>query len=114
MKRFLIFVSAHLVLFLLVIAYQAQADHEEWNINKFEKLVYARVSGEVTHGDSLNFFIHVNDDCDRVWNTFTFYTYEKPGDIKQLIGKHIPIRINNQEETAEVEAVTPFLMGVIE
>ena len=51
MKRFLIFVSAHLVLFLLVIAYQAQADHEEWNINKFEKLVYARVSGEVTHGD---------------------------------------------------------------
>ena len=111
MKRFLIFVSAHLFLFLLVIAYQAQADHEEWNINKFEKLVYARVSGEVTHGDSLNFFIHVNDDCDRVWNNFTFYTYEKPGDIKQLIGKHIPIRINNQDETAEVEAVTPFLMG---
>ena len=37
MKRFLIFVSAHLVLFLLVIAYQAQADHEEWNINRFEK-----------------------------------------------------------------------------
>ena len=86
MKRFLIFVSAHLFLFLLVIAYQAQADHEEWNIDKFEKLVYARVSGEVTHGDSLNFFIHVNDDCDRVWNNFTFYTYEKPGDIKQLIG----------------------------
>ena len=111
MKRFLIFVSAHLVLFLLVIAYQAQADDEEWNINRYEKLVYARVSGEVTHGDSLNFFIHVNDDCDRVWNNFTFYTYEKPGDIKQLIGKHIPIRINNQEETAEVEAVTPFLMG---
>ena len=111
MKRFLIFVSAHLFLFLLVIAYQAQADEEEWNINKFEKLVYATVSGEVTHGDSLNFFIHINDDCDKVWNSFTFYTYEKPGDIKQLIGKHIPIKINNQEETAEVEAVTPFQMG---
>ena len=35
----------------------------------------------------------------------------KKSEIKQLIGKHIPIRINNQEETAEVEAVTPFLMG---
>ena len=56
MKRFLIFVSAHLFLFLLVIAYQAQADHEEWTIDKYETLSYARVSGEVTHGDSLNFF----------------------------------------------------------
>ena len=56
MKRFLIFVSAHLFLFLLVIAYQAQADDEEWTIDQFEKLAYARVSGEVTHGDSLEFF----------------------------------------------------------
>ena len=111
MKRFLIFVSAHLFLFLLVIAYQAQADDEEWNINRYEKLVYARVSGEVTHGDSLNFFIHVNDDCDRVWNSFTFYTYEKPGDIKQLIGKHIPIKINGVDVTANVIDVSPFLMG---
>ena len=110
MKRFLIFVSAHLFLFLLVIAYQAQAE-EEWTIDQFNSLAYARVSGEVTHGDSLNFFISTESNCTKVYNNFTFYTYEKPGDIKQLIGKHIPIRINNQEETAEVEAVTPFLMG---
>ena len=58
MKRFLIFVSAHLFLFLLVIAYQAQADHEEWTIDKYETLSYARVSGEVTHGDSLNFLYY--------------------------------------------------------
>ena len=36
MKRFLIFVSAHLFLFLLVIAYQAQADDEEWTIDQFK------------------------------------------------------------------------------
>ena len=102
MKRFLIFVSAHLFLFLLVIAYQAQAE-EEWTIDQFNSLAYARVSGEITHGDSLNFFISSEDDCTKVYNNFTFYTYEKPGDIKQLIGKHIPIKINNQEETAEVE-----------
>ena len=76
MKRFLIFVSAHLFLFLLVIAYQAQADDEEWNINRYEKLVYARVSGEVTHGDSLNFFIHVNDDCD-VYGIILLFTLMK-------------------------------------
>ena len=46
MKRFLIFVSAHLFLFLLVIAYQAQADDEEWTIDKYETLSYARGSVE--------------------------------------------------------------------
>ena len=55
MKRFLIIVSAHLILFLLIIAYQAQAE-EEWIIDKYKSLSYARVSGEVIHGDALNFF----------------------------------------------------------
>ena len=46
MKRFLVFISLHLFLFLLVIAYQAQADDEEWTIDKYKSLSYARVSGE--------------------------------------------------------------------
>ena len=115
MRRFFIFISLHLFLFLLVIAYQAQAQthiqEEEWSIEKLDSMSYARVSGEVIHGDNLNFFIQSGHDCEKVWNNFTFVTYKDPGDIKQLIGKHIPIRINNREETAEVEAVTPFLMG---
>ena len=44
-------------------------------------------------------------------NNFTFYTYENPGDIKQLLDKHIPIKINGEDFTAEVDAVSPFLMG---
>ena len=47
MKRFLVFISLHLFLFLLVIAYQAQADDEEWTIDKYKSLSYARVSGEI-------------------------------------------------------------------
>ena len=35
------------------------------DIDQFEQLAYARVSGEVTHGDSLNFFISQKDDCDK-------------------------------------------------
>ena len=111
MKRFLIFISLHLFLFLLVIAYQAQADDEEWTIDRFRDLSYARVSGEVTHGDSLNFFISTEDNCNQVYNNFTFYTYEKPGDIKQLLDKHIPIKMNGVELTAKVISVSPFLMG---
>ena len=109
MKRFAIFISLHL--FLLVIAYQAQADDEEWTIDSLETLAYARVSGEVTHGDNLNFWIRTQDNCEKVYNTFTVYTYEKPGDIKQLLDKNIPIKINGEEITAKVQDIAPFLMG---
>ena len=110
MKRFAIFISLHLFLFFLVIAYQAQAD-EEWTIDNFKSLSYARVSGEVTHGDNLNFWIRSDDNCETVYNTFTVYTYEEPGDIKQLLDKNIPITINGEEITALVQDVSPFLMG---
>jgi len=111
LKRLAIFISLHLFLFLLVIAYQAQADDEEWTIDKHETLSYARVSGEVTHGDNLNFWIRAQDNCDKVYNTFTVYTYEKPGDIKQLLNKNIPIKLNGADITASVQDIAPFLMG---
>ena len=111
MKRFLVFISLHLFLFLLVIAYQAQADDEEWTIDKYRTLSFARVSGEQTHGDNLNFWIRAEDDCEKVYNTFTVYTYEKPGDIKQLLNKNIPIKLNGADITASVQDISPFLMG---
>ena len=114
MKRFAIFISLHLFLFLLVIVYQAQAldqvSEEEWTIDSYETLAYARVSGLITHGDNLNFWLR-SEDCQKVYNTFTFYTYEKPGDIKQLLNKNIPIKINGAELTAVVQDISPFLMG---
>ena len=111
MKRFAIFISLHLFLFLLVIIYQAQAQaqEEEWSIDSLDSMAYARVSGEVIHGDNLNFFIESRYDCEKVWNNFTFVTYNDPGDIKQLLGKHIPITINGEEITAKVEHISPFL-----
>ena len=109
MKRFAIFISLHLFLFLLVISYQAQSS--EWTIDRYKTLSFARVSGEVTHGDNLNFWIRAEDNCEKVYNTFTVYTYEKPGDIKQLLNKNIPIKINGEDITASVQDISPFLMG---
>jgi len=109
LKRFAILIFLHLFLFLIIIAYQAQAS--EWHIDKHETLSYARVSGEVTHGDNLNFWIRAEDNCETVYNTFTVYTFEEPGDIKQLLNKHIPIKINGAEVTASVQDISPFLMG---
>ena len=109
MKRLAIFISLHLFLFLLVITYQAQSS--EWTIDRYKTLSFARVSGEVTHGDNLNFWIRAEDNCEKVYNTFTVYTYEKPGDIKQLLNKNIPIKINGEDITASVQDISPFLMG---
>ena len=97
--------------FLILAPLNAFAE-EEWTITKFDKLSYAAVSGEVTHGDTLNFFLRSEDNCAKVWNTFTFYTYEKPGDIHQLLDRNIPIKLNGEVElTAKVVLVKPFLMG---
>ena len=107
---FLFFITIYW-LFLILATLNAYAE-EEWTITKFEKLSYAAVSGEVTHGDTLNFFLRSEDNCAKVWNTFTFYTYEKPGDIHQLLDRNIPIKLNGEVElTAKVVLVKPFLMG---
>ena len=111
MKRVLLIILLHLSLFFLVFAYQAQAEEEEWIIDRFKDLSFARVSGEVIHGDSLNFFISTEDNCTKVHNNFTFYTYEKPGDINQLVDRNIPIKLNGEDLTAKVISVSPFLMG---
>ena len=112
MKRLAIFISLHLFLFLIVIAYQAQASEpeEEWTIDTYATLAYARVSGNVTHSDNLNFWLRIQD-CEKVYNTFTVYTYEKPLDIKQLLNNDIPILINGEALTASVQDISPFLMG---
>ena len=111
MRQLLLIFSVHLFLFLVLFAYHAQAQDEEWTIDRLETLSFARVSGEVTHGDNLNFWIRTQDNCETVYNTFTVYTYEKPGDIKQLLNKNIPIKINGADITASVQDIAPFLMG---
>ena len=108
--RFSGFVFLYFLVVLIILFSYAQAE-EEWTIDKFKTLSYAKVSGEVTHGDSLNFVILSRENCEKVYNTFSFYTYEKPADIKQLLHKHIPIKINGEDLTAKVEYVGPFLMG---
>ena len=79
MKRVLLIILLHLSLFIIVFAYQAQAEdiEENWRIERFEDLIFARFYGEVIHGDSLNFFVRSKDNCEKVWNNFTFYTLGK-------------------------------------
>ena len=107
-----IFFLSIIFIFSLLLNYKnlSKAD-EKWAIKKFEKLTYARVSGEIQHGDALSFFILAEDNCNKIWNTFTFLTFERPGDIKQLLHKHLPIKLNGLDLTAKVENIKPFSRG---
>ena len=84
---------------------------EKWSVNKYKSVTYAQVAGEVQHGDTLGFFISVNSNCDKVWNTFSFLTFENKDNMKQILDKHLPIKLNGVELTAKVESVNRFSHG---
>jgi len=98
-------------LFFLLFFLTNVSAKEEWTIKQFNNLSFAQVAGEVTHGDHLSFFLRSESNCEKVWNTFTVYTYEKPEDIYNLKLKQIPIKINGQELLSTVQDISPFLMG---
>ena len=76
MRQVLLILSVHLFLFLVLFAYNAQAEEDEmWTIDKYESLTFARVYGEVIHGDSLNFFLQSKDNCEKVWHNSVSYTH---------------------------------------
>ena len=73
MKRFLVFISLHLFLFLLIIAYQAQANDDDWNVVTSDEFIVTTKPGEVIWGDKLSLVIRKND-CARMNIVFSFST----------------------------------------
>ena len=109
--RWIIFLSLHLLIFFILILSRAQAE-EEWSIKAYDGYSYAAVSGEIQYGDKLIFILDPSDNCERVTNTFSFYTWEDPRDLKQLIDRDIPLKLNGKVGlTARIIAVNPILNG---
>ena len=108
MKRFAIFLSLHLFLFLLVIAYQAQAKEDEWEIGTFQDMIVTSVPGEIVHGDKLRFILK-KGNCGSLNVLFSFITYNAPEEIKELQGKRIPIKINEEPilSAADIIVISP-------
>ena len=104
MKRFLVFISLHLFLFLLIIAYQAQANEDDWNVVTSDEFIVTTKPGEVIWGDKLSLVIRKND-CTRMNIVFSFSTKKENENIKNLQNKLIPIKINGHQEDLEVEVI---------
>jgi hypothetical protein len=108
LKRFAIFLFLHLFLFLLVIAYQAQAKEDEWEIGTFQDMIVTSVPGEIVHGDKLRFILK-KGNCGSLNVLFSFITYNAPEEIKELQGKRIPIKINEEPilSAADIIVISP-------
>ena len=96
MTRLILFYSSF-TSFLLIFTHSKA--EEEWSIEEL-MVILTNVSGEIQYGDKFVFILMPEDNCNKI--TTMFYTWNDPGDYRQLIDKHIPIKLNNIETTAEV------------
>ena len=106
MRQLLLIVSVHLFLFLVLFAYHAQADEDQWYVEEFDTFVVTAKNGEVTHGDKLRFFMN-KGDCERMGILFSFTTMKNHKNIQSLQDKTLPIKINGHsiDDAAKVVLV---------
>ena len=106
MRQLLLIVSVHLFLFLVLFAYHAQADEDQWYVEEFDTFVVTAKNGEVTYGDKLRFFIN-KGDCERMGILFSFTTMKNHKNIQSLQDKTLPIKINGHsiDDAAKVVLV---------
>ena len=109
--RWILFISLHLLVFLILILSHAEA-REEWTVTRFEDYSYASVSGEIQFKDKFVFVLMPEDNCSEITTMFSFYTWNDPGDYRQLIDRHIPVKLNGIETTAEVLTILPANDGL--
>ena len=106
MRQLLLIVSVHLFLFLVLFAYHAQAEEDQWYVEEFDTFVVTAKNGEVTHGDKLRFFMS-KGDCERMGILFSFTTMKNHKNIQSLQDKTLPIKINGHsiDDAAKVVLV---------
>tara|TARA_Y100000996_G_scaffold26593_1_gene18984 strand:- start:14 stop:577 length:564 start_codon:yes stop_codon:yes gene_type:complete len=112
MKRVFLIILLHLSLFFIVFAYQAQGNEVDWEVSEYKNQSYALVSGEIQSTDKFSFILSPEDQCSKVSSMFSFFTWQDPGDFDQLIGRKVPIKLNNIETTAEVLTTFPYKEGL--
>ena len=88
MTRLILFFILHLLVFSILIFTHSKAE-EEWSIEEIDGYTYAAVSGEIQYGDKFAFILMPEDNCNKITTMFSFYTWNDPGDYRQLIDKHI-------------------------
>jgi len=104
--------SSFLLLILLTLIHSNAYTHEDWEVARYENQSYAVVSGEIQYSDKFSFVLSPKELCENVSSMFSFFTWNNPGDFDQLIGKKVPIKLNDIETTAEVLSIFPYKEGL--
>ena len=61
MRQLLLIVSVHLFLFLVLFAYHAQAEEDQWYVEEFDTFVVTAKNGEVTPPGIYSYTLRTND-----------------------------------------------------
>ena len=112
MKRVFLIILLHLSLFFIVFAYQAQGNEVDWEVSEYKNQSYAVVSGEIQYSDKFSFVLSPDEQCEEVSSMFSFFTWNNPRDFDQLIGRRVPIKLNDIETTAEVLSTFSYKEGL--
>ena len=114
LNRLLIFFVVHILVITLVINTYSEASEGVWDVRSMRngQTILVLKTGNVTYGDTLMLVLeNKNGKCDKIQESFTFYTTTKNTGVKAIEGKNIPIKFNKQELYAKASYVFPFLLG---
>ena len=114
MKRLLIFFVVHILAITLIINTYSEASEGVWDVRSMSngQTILVLKTGNVTYGDTLMLVLENNNGkCDYIQESFTFYTTTKNTEVKEIEGKNIPIKFNEDELYARASYVFPFLLG---
>ena len=114
LKRLLIFFVIHILAITLIINTYSEASENPWDIRSMSngQTILVLKTGNVTYGDTLMLVLENNNGkCNRIQESFNFYTTTKNIQIKAIEGKNIPVKFNEHELFAKASYVFPFLLG---
>ena len=112
--RLLIFFVVHILAITLIINTYSEASEGVWDVRSMRngQTILVLKTGNVTYGDTLMLVLeNKNGKCEKIQESFTFYTTTKNTGVKAIEGKNIPIKFNEQELYAKASYVFPFLLG---
>ena len=104
--------SSFLLLIFLTLIQSNAYTHEDWEVARYKNQSYAVVSGEIQYSDKFSFVLSPDEQCEEVSSMFSFFTWNNPRDFDQLIGRRVPIKLNDIETTAEVLSTFSYKEGL--
>ena len=83
---------------------------DQWETEVIGDRLYVGVTGKIINEDKLRFML-LKGSCENAQFIFTFYTTVDDKNINSLLNATVPVVLNFEKMSAQVNYVAPFLSG---